>query len=541
MPIMDPSIYQNAFKPTVPLQDPMESMGKALQIQGMMQQHQMGGIQLQNAQQDQQDQQGLRRLMATGKYKTPGELADAAQEGNAASPKAIMGLRAADLEQQQKKALLQKTFLESDDLERKYLEQLTDTVGNAANATLKIEDPQARYVAWQQKLPEIAARIQPVAGDSPKIQQWKQSTLEQMKNEYQGLGNLTGPDALDSLLTAHANDSKKHSEWFEEAKAQKQREWESSRPQDPIAKLKQDLDNELITQAQYDARARVLNTSMATVINNQGAGTSGGKTWETPLPDPGREAKAQAIARGEQPLLEESSRAPGNREVNSRAAYLAEVNGKPLAGKTQIGLNYKALSDFEGSGAANKTIRALNTMTEHVATARRMAQALDSGDIPLFNRLSQALAEGTGKPAPTNFDTLREFLAGEVDSVAAGGHITETGIKSAADKLKKSQSPAQLSGALDTMDEVAAGKLVALNKDYTQIPGNKGSLEGKLTSATLKAFQAVQKRQGEGAEAPPPALPKTVTMADVRANAQKYGKTVDQIIKDLSAKGIGVQ
>ena len=221
---------------------------------------------------------------------------------------------------------------------------------------------------------------------------------------------------------------------------------------------------------------------------------------------PAEESEAKARAKSGERLTP-SSRNPGVAlKINARSDYLAEQAGTNLADvRRDRKLQYTTLTDFEGKGQANVTIRALNTMTEHVDTARRMAKALDAGDVPLFTQLSQALSKATGKPAVTNFETLREFLAGEVAKVAAGGHLTEGEIKSAADKLRASQSPAQMNGALDTMDEVAGGKLVALDQDYTRVSKGGKTLgeDNRLTPATLRAFNDVKKRQGEGKTAKP--------------------------------------
>lgn len=226
------------------------------------------------------------------------------------------------------------------------------------------------------------------------------------------------------------------------------------------------------------------------------AGIASNYDGSTPM-KPGFEPIARAIAKGDAEMLTSARGLPNFPDINARAAYLkAEAGGGDLEGKIKVQARAAGLKDFEGSGKANVTVRALNTMTEHVATARRLASALESGDLPLFNQLAQSLSKATGKPAVTNLDTLREFLAGEVATVAAGGHITEGAIKSAGDKLRLAQSPAQMTGALDVMDEVAAGKLVALNKDFTNLTGGK-SLEHKLTAATLKVFREVQKRQGK--------------------------------------------
>ena len=473
---IDASIYQLANKPTVALQDPTDSMAKALQMQGMVAQNQI-------------QQQGIQ---------------DANEFRNKYGMSPGMAKNVKDLQTGQYQAEHAKSLALNEHL--KSMEGLAgqqNTVYQAALDALN-QDPAAAPAIHQATLAKTAQNAQQLGIDT--------SVSNDPKGFVAPAASLppeAGPDIAQPSPTWDVDQQK---QWLKQKISETTPESVRTKLAElAIQQQKADAENWQLQPVQggfirYNKKSGEVQPveggyrPLPTVgqVQLSLAGSNSGGDFSQPLPDAGREAKAQAIFRGEAPMLEESSRAPGNREVNNRAAALAAAAGVPLGGKNQVNLNYKALSDFEGNGKANTTIRALNTMTEHVATARRMAQALDNGNIPLFNQLSQALSKATGQAPVTNFDTLKEFLAGEVASVAQGGHITEGGITKAADSIRTAGSPKQLFGGLDTMDEVAAGKLVSLNKDYTQIPGNKGSLEGKLTPATLATFRAVQKRQSEG-------------------------------------------
>lgn len=470
---LDPSIFSMANRPTVALENPMDIAMKQMAMQQARQQLESTRMDAQAKRDAMARQAQTRQAVSTSGGDLTKAIKAAMDAGDwETADKMTMALKA----QQTANATFQKTIREMDTAKREQtLKDMQEFVRIASPLT-KVTDP-AKFGAEAQK---IAAQFDPDGSKG-----WGQlaQTLDPMK------------------LKQIVDQTMDHKTWIEREFPKEQKV-----PLTPHAGIGPDGKPGFF---QLDENGRVPagwkpQPNMAMIL--QGGGSGAGGDFSKPLSDMGREAKAQAIARGEQPMLEESMRSPGNREVNNRAAAIAAASGNELKGKSEVAKVYKALSDFEGNGAANKTIRALNTMTEHVATARRLAQALESGDMPLFNRIAQTLAKETGKPAPTNFETLREFLAGEVNTVAAGGHITEAGIKSAADKLNKAQSPAQMTGALDVMDEVAAGKLVALNKDYSQITNGK-TLEPKLTSATLKAFREVQKRQGGGENKPKPPKP----------------------------------
>ena len=215
-------------------------------------------------------------------------------------------------------------------------------------------------------------------------------------------------------------------------------------------------------------------------------------------------------------------------KVANEAAKGAQTPDLATA-KAKFGATKSALKDFETGGASGKTIAALNTMTEHLATARRMAEALQNGDIQAFNKLRQAFQTQTGQPAPTDFATIKQFLTGEVVKVANGNHITEGELHAASDRLNQAQSPAQLMGALDTMREVAGGKLVSLNQDYQRLKGKSLAEDGRLTPATRAAFEQVNAHTNPGAAA---SAPKQLTPAELGklppAAAQAYlsGKTI---------------
>jgi len=264
-------------------------------------------------------------------------------------------------------------------------------------------------------------------------------------------------------------------------------------------------------------KATNIQPSMMAIMGGAGAGFDPTK----PLPDIGMEAIAAAIARKEQPPQEYSVRNPAGKMINARAAALGEgeIMGKGAQATRQAGIK-----DFEPQGTSGKTISALNTMTEHLATGRRLAQALENGDTPAINRLSQGLGIQMGSDKATNFQTLKQFLAGEVAKVATGGHITEGEIHAAAARLNEAGSPKQILGALDIMREIAAGKLVALDQDYKRLTG-KTLVEGKrLTPATEQAFKDLGAKHGPATKVLSEA--EIVKLPPAVALAYKSGKAI---------------
>lgn len=103
------SIYSMANRPTVALENPMDVMGKMLNIQNLGQQVQHGQMQNQQMHQDQEDQQTIRRLQMSGQFKDPSGLADAASQAGV-SPKTVMSMRMMGAEYQNKVAATAQAF-----------------------------------------------------------------------------------------------------------------------------------------------------------------------------------------------------------------------------------------------------------------------------------------------------------------------------------------------------------------------------------------------------------------------------------------------
>ena len=69
-----------------------------------------------------------------------------------------------------------------------------------------------------------------------------------------------------------------------------------------------------------------------------------------------------------------------------------------------------------------------------------------------------------GSETPTNFDQLKQYLAGETVKLIRGGGGAESDVEAARENISKARSPEQLQGAMETNFKVAGGKMQALNE-----------------------------------------------------------------------------
>lgn len=125
-----------------------------------------------------------------------------------------------------------------------------------------------------------------------------------------------------------------------------------------------------------------------------------------------------------------------------------------------------ALNRYFVAGKGGENIRTLNTAVSHLALLRQLSDALGNGDVRLWNGLRQSYARATGNPAPVDFDMLRDSLAGEMARVFTGVGATQQEIAEITGPISNSNSPAQLSGAIDTAQAAMNSRLTALKQQY---------------------------------------------------------------------------
>lgn len=175
-------------RPTVALESPMDAAMKGLAMQQAQQQVQQGGlnlqkggIELQNAQQDQADQQKVRQLAQSQSFKSLGDLADAAEKAGV-SPKTVAGMRQQHMMHQKEVAQLSETLGKVDAQKRAALAAGNEAIGKVALSADTPEKLQAGLAGVAQQFPEM----------TPKLQQYAQAVnpqnLEQIKAELKWNG-----------------------------------------------------------------------------------------------------------------------------------------------------------------------------------------------------------------------------------------------------------------------------------------------------------------------------------------------------------------
>lgn len=154
--------------------------------------------------------------------------------------------------------------------------------------------------------------------------------------------------------------------------------------------------------------------------------------------------------------------------------------------------NYNTISQAVtrfATGPQGNTVRSLNVAIEHMDTARKLGTALQNGNIPLFNTVANEFATQTGKPAPTNFNAVKEIVADEVVKGVIGGAGALEDRREAAAKIRAASSPAQLNGVLNSWTELLGGQLKGLEKQYEGSTQRKDFRQKYVTPRALQAIE----------------------------------------------------
>ena len=125
-----------------------------------------------------------------------------------------------------------------------------------------------------------------------------------------------------------------------------------------------------------------------------------------------------------------------------------------------------AITRYMTSGAGGTNITYFNTATDHLRLLKQAGDALNNGDYPLFNQYANRFATATGDPAPTNFETVKAAVAGELSKTFKGTGATDAEISNINTTINQAQSPQQIQGAIDYYSSLMGSKVHALQLQY---------------------------------------------------------------------------
>ena len=133
--------------------------------------------------------------------------------------------------------------------------------------------------------------------------------------------------------------------------------------------------------------------------------------------------------------------------------------------KQNMAARIAAIKAFN-TGIEGRSARSLNTVMYHLDTLDQAGQALNNGDIRLFNSIGNKINKEFGVAAPTDFDATKKIVSSEIIKAitGAGGALADR--EEAQKTLDAASSPAQLAGVIKQYKELFAGQLIGLENSY---------------------------------------------------------------------------
>lgn len=182
-----------------------------------------------------------------------------------------------------------------------------------------------------------------------------------------------------------------------------------------------------------------------------------------------------------QPMSGYSLRSPFGQAV---MAEVGKIN--PAYSQARYNEVNRAVVSF-GTGKQGDTTRSFNVAIAHLQTLDDLGQALATGDVKGYNRVSQMFQEQFGQPAPGNFEAAKQIVGDEIIKaiVGSGGGVTERA--EAEGKIAAAKSPQQLKEITQTYRQLMLGQLNGLRHQYKETTG-LDNFDDKLLPETRQAL-----------------------------------------------------
>jgi len=218
--------------------------------------------------------------------------------------------------------------------------------------------------------------------------------------------------------------------------------------------------------------------------------------------DKGRPIEAKAAMRRNEPLSEKtlerkafsianySEKPPALRDANRDVVMDRVYEINPNFNEGDFGNRQIAERNWTNpNGTGAKNLAATATVANHLFTLRTLADAVDAGDTPAINRVVQYVQRNLGYPEVTNFDAAKQAVSAEIVKAITGTAGALADRKEAESILDPAKSPAQIKGAINTIEDLIGGRLEVMMETYRTGTGrSKESFIEKLPQNVKTTF-----------------------------------------------------
>ena len=437
---IDPTIALQAGQGVTPLQSPIQQATNFAQLQGLTQQNQLGGIQVQQGQMGLHDQQVLSQLMQSGKYNMgdPNSVrqmaTDAGQAG--ASPNAVMALSQKSIDQQQKiaetamnlskarslgssadKNNVDLSHQASQDMGKMALDAMqhpeqwtqdkwTQGLAGIASQYRSVLDPKGQLQAGQ--LPDTLAKYQQLSPGNIQMALANATTF-QKAYEVATPKVQNGPNGQMVSVAGGAPGAAPTVTPIGAAPALS-----------PVAKAAEDLKNGLIDQNTYN-QIKNKETHIAPAVN---VNMANNPNFDPSAPlNPIQESAARDVLETGQRMTP-SSRNPYAWQVNARADYLKGQQGGTIIGtKADVNANTQSLVGLQKNRDA--VVAFENTAGKNLDMAINLASKIPDSGSPWVNTPLRSLnMSGLGSADQAAANAARQVANNEIAKVTSSPGLT---------------------------------------------------------------------------------------------------------------------
>jgi hypothetical protein len=152
------------------------------------------------------------------------------------------------------------------------------------------------------------------------------------------------------------------------------------------------------------------------------------------------------------------------------------------------------------SGILGRQVLSLNTVADHILRVKEYGEALNNGQIPLANRIANAIAVAEGKPEVVSFEAGRDIMADEVVRLLTSTGGTERDRAGMQSHLASFRSPEQMAGLFGVFKEFTGARFEALRQQYAEGDPKREErfMQEKLTAKGREVFDAITESKGRG-------------------------------------------
>ena len=165
-----------------------------------------------------------------------------------------------------------------------------------------------------------------------------------------------------------------------------------------------------------------------------------------------------------------------NMAYKLRAGETPEQVAKSISqNKQNRASEQQTLKSFSG-GIEGRSVRAMNTATDHLFTLEEAGKALKNGDIRAFNAIGNKINKEIGVPAPVTFEGVKKIVAGEIVKATTGSAGALGDREEIQRSIDAANSPEQLLDQINYYKKLMSGQIQSLELQF--ITGtNRGSKE----------------------------------------------------------------